>query len=87
MRSTDVKIFVNLETKERQYTASEEMCPMDGHVTFFNSCLVSGRLGKVTLGGGNKSGLFQVSLWGEWVERDLGAVGSFLELLPLRRGV
>ena len=61
LRSADVKIFVNLETKERQYTAGEEMCPQDGHVTFFNSCLVAGRLGKVTLGGGNKSGLFQVS--------------------------
>lgn len=33
---------------------------MDGFVCFYNSHLISGRLGKVTLGGGNKSGLFQV---------------------------
>ncbi|KAL4425069.1 hypothetical protein ABPG77_010383 [Micractinium sp. CCAP 211/92] len=55
-----VKIFVNLETTEKIYTKGEHLCPMDGFVCFHNSHLISGRLGKVTLGGGNKSGLFQV---------------------------
>ena len=36
------------------------MCPMDGYVVFRRSELLCGRLGKVTLGGSNKSGLFQV---------------------------
>ena len=33
---------------------------MDGYICFRNSQLMCGRLGKATLGGGNKAGLFQV---------------------------
>ena len=51
---------MNLETKEKIYTAGEHMCPMDGYICFRNSQLMCGRLGKATLGGGNKAGLFQV---------------------------
>ena len=36
------------------------MDPADGWVIFMNSQLICGRLGKATLGGGNKAGLFQV---------------------------
>jgi len=39
----------------------EHMCPKDGYVCFRNSQLLCGRLGKATLGGGNKAGLFQVT--------------------------
>jgi hypothetical protein len=49
-----------LETTEKVYKGDEHMCFMDGFVCFHNSELVSGRLGKATLGGGNKSSLFQV---------------------------
>ena len=52
---------MNLETTEKVYTGEEHMCPMDGFVCFHNSDLVCGRLGKATLGGGNKSSLFQVN--------------------------
>ncbi|KAK2077195.1 hypothetical protein QBZ16_004829 [Prototheca wickerhamii] len=56
-----VRLFVNLETTEKIYVKPREhMCPNDGFVCFRNSELLSGRLGKVTLGGGNKAGLFQV---------------------------
>ncbi|PSC73949.1 DNA-directed RNA polymerase III subunit rpc1-like isoform X2 [Micractinium conductrix] len=58
--NASVKIFANLETTEKIYTSGQHLCPMDGFVCFYNSHLISGRLGKVTLGGGNKSGLFQV---------------------------
>ena len=59
--SSGVKIFVNLQTTEKVYTGKgEHLCPRDGFVCFHNSHLISGRLGKVTLGGGNKAGLFQV---------------------------
>ena len=56
------RLFVNLETSEKLYTKGDikHMCPKDGWVCFRNSELLSGRLGKATLGGGNKSGLFQV---------------------------
>ena len=54
------RVYVNLETKEKIYTSGDHMCPMDGYVCFRNSQLMCGRLGKVTLGGGNKAGLFQV---------------------------
>ncbi len=51
---------MNLETAEKTYLkGSGVMCPRDGFVVFQNSTLMCGRLGKVTLGGGNKSGLFQ----------------------------
>lgn len=55
------RVYVNLETKEKMYTGGEHMCPADGWVCFRNSQLLCGRLGKATLGGGNKAGLYQVS--------------------------
>ena len=63
------RIFVNLETKEKKnYTKGREhMCPSDGFVCFRNSELLTGRLGKGTLGDGNKDGLFHV--------RSIGLVG------------
>ena len=54
------RVFVSLETQEKIYKKDEHMCPMDGFVCLRNSELVCGRLGKATLGGGNKAGLFQV---------------------------
>ncbi|XP_074555847.1 LOW QUALITY PROTEIN: DNA-directed RNA polymerase III subunit 1-like [Curcuma longa] len=62
------KVFVNLIVKEKIYTKEtiyrkyETMCPSDGYVYFRNSELISGQLGKATLGNGNKDGLFSVLL-------------------------
>ncbi|URE06182.1 DNA-directed RNA polymerase [Musa troglodytarum] len=56
------KVFLNLMVKEKIYTKSETMCPSDGYVYFRNSELISGQLGKATLGNGNKDGLFSVLL-------------------------
>ncbi|XP_042455740.1 DNA-directed RNA polymerase III subunit 1-like isoform X1 [Zingiber officinale] len=62
------KVFVNLIVKEKIYTREtmyrkyETMCPSDGYVYFRNSELISGQLGKATLGNGNKDGLFSVLL-------------------------
>lgn len=43
------RIFVNFEMAEKIYTKQgEQMCPVDGYVTFRNSELISGRLGKVS---------------------------------------
>lgn len=54
---------MNLETKEKTHVkGTGVMCPLDGYVVFRRSELLCGRLGKVTLGGSNKSGLFQVCL-------------------------
>lgn len=58
------RLFVNLETREKTHVkGTGVMCPMDGYVVFRQSELLAGRLGKVTLGGGNKSGLFQATSW------------------------
>ena len=56
------QIFVNLEVAEKPYTKKDRqaMCPADGYVTIQNSEIVSGQLGKATLGSGNKAGLFYV---------------------------
>lgn len=63
-------VAVTLETRERHYASASgggkkraddlHMDLADGYVCFRSSELISGRLGKSTLGGGNKSGLFQV---------------------------
>lgn len=54
-------VFVNLEVEERAYTKRGlHFCPAEGYVCFRGSELLSGRLGKVTLGSGNKAGLFYV---------------------------
>jgi DNA-directed RNA polymerase III subunit RPC1 len=73
--SARTRIFINLVVKERFYTKSkvepEHMCPSDGYVCFRNSDLISGQLGKATLGAGNKNGLFTVLL------RDYSAEARF----------
>jgi len=54
-------VFVNLELEEKAYTKrGRQMCINEGFVCFRGSELLSGRLGKVTLGSGNKAGLFYV---------------------------
>ena len=52
---------VTLDVIERGYTRKgQHMCPADGYVSFRHGQLISGQLGKKTLGDGNKSGLFSV---------------------------
>ncbi|KAL9232875.1 hypothetical protein vseg_007938 [Gypsophila vaccaria] len=64
-----MRVFVNLMVKEKNYSKienrkiscqEETMCPKDGFVYFRNSELISGQVGKATLGNGNKVGLFSV---------------------------
>uniref|UniRef100_A0A0D9ZMI7 DNA-directed RNA polymerase subunit n=1 Tax=Oryza glumipatula TaxID=40148 RepID=A0A0D9ZMI7_9ORYZ len=59
------KVFLNLTVKEKIYKTPkgstlepEAMCPNDGFVYFRNSELLSGQVGKATLGNGNKDGMF-----------------------------
>ena len=50
---------LNFETKERFYSGKDKyMCAKDGYVCFHQGELVSGAIGKKTLGGESKSGLF-----------------------------
>ncbi|KAK7404643.1 hypothetical protein VNO78_05598 [Psophocarpus tetragonolobus] len=65
----NMRVYVNLTVKEKTYTKLDEkkrelktLCPNDGFVYFRNSELISGQVGKVTLGNGNKDGLFSVLL-------------------------
>ncbi|GAV71386.1 RNA_pol_Rpb1_2 domain-containing protein/RNA_pol_Rpb1_3 domain-containing protein/RNA_pol_Rpb1_1 domain-containing protein/RNA_pol_Rpb1_5 domain-containing protein/RNA_pol_Rpb1_4 domain-containing protein, partial [Cephalotus follicularis] len=68
-----VRVYLNLATKESSYSnikrkvggeerEIETMCPNDGFVYFRNSELISGQLGKATLGNGNKDGLYSILL-------------------------
>lgn len=41
---------MNLSVQEKLYRGNETMCPNDGFVHFQNSELISGQLGKATLG-------------------------------------
>ena len=63
-----VKNFVNLESEEKFYTKDKHMCSEDGFVAFRRGELLCGNLGKKTLGGESKSGLFYVLI------RDFGAL-------------
>ena len=55
------QVFVNLEVAEKSYgKVGKHMCPRDGYVCVQNSEIMCGQLGKATLGGGNKTGLFYV---------------------------
>ena len=48
---------MNFEMAEKIYTKQgEQMCPVDGYVTFRNSELISGRLGKVRVEKGSARG-------------------------------
>ncbi|XP_059626701.1 DNA-directed RNA polymerase III subunit 1 isoform X2 [Cornus florida] len=61
----DMRVYLNLTVTEKTYSKSgdpETMCPNDGFVYFRNSELVSGQLGKATLGNGNKDGLYSILL-------------------------
>jgi len=53
----NVKVYVNLTVKEKTYTKLDDkkrelktLCPNDGFVYFRNTELISGQIGKVTLG-------------------------------------
>jgi DNA-directed RNA polymerase III subunit RPC1 len=55
--------FVNLEAEEKFYDSKEKayhFCRNDGYVCFRNGELISGSLGKKTLGGDSKSSLYYV---------------------------
>nr|XP_034916946.1 DNA-directed RNA polymerase III subunit 1 isoform X2 [Populus alba] len=66
----NVRVYINLIVKEKNYSKPnkehkkerETMCPNDGYVYFRNSELISGQLGKATLGNGNKDGLYSILL-------------------------
>ncbi|KAI3754196.1 hypothetical protein L1987_53974 [Smallanthus sonchifolius] len=66
----EMKVYLNLTLTEKSYTKPsgkrvkpyETMCPNDGYVYIHNSELISGQLGKATLGNGNKDGLYSVLL-------------------------
>nr|XP_043636621.1 DNA-directed RNA polymerase III subunit 1-like [Erigeron canadensis] len=66
----DMKVYLNLTVTEKSYTKPsgkrdkpyETMCPNDGYIYIHNSELLSGQLGKATLGNGNKDGLYSVLL-------------------------
>ncbi|XP_050232312.1 DNA-directed RNA polymerase III subunit 1 [Mercurialis annua] len=68
--SANVRVYLNLTVKEKIYSKPkkgdkrerETMCPNDGFVYIRNSELISGQLGKATLGNGNKDGLYSVLL-------------------------
>ncbi|KAG2393444.1 hypothetical protein C9374_006975 [Naegleria lovaniensis] len=58
--NNNTKVFVNFETKAKNYWKDETMCPNDGYVCFRNSYLICGNLDKKILGDGSKSSLFYV---------------------------
>jgi DNA-directed RNA polymerase III subunit RPC1 len=66
----DAKVFINFETKEKNYCEHEHFCKNDGWVSFRNGELISGNIAKKTIGDGSKSGLLYVML------RDYGCAES-----------
>uniref|UniRef100_A0A1J3DX36 DNA-directed RNA polymerase subunit n=1 Tax=Noccaea caerulescens TaxID=107243 RepID=A0A1J3DX36_NOCCA len=65
------RVYVTLTVKEKNFKKrnpkkevvyDETMCVNDGWVYFRNSELISGQLGKATLGNGNKDGLYSILL-------------------------
>ena len=65
--NSSVNARVNVETQERFYTKDKHFCAQDGYVAFRQGELICGNLGKKTLGGDSKAGLFYVLI------RDFGA--------------
>ncbi|KAF2300462.1 hypothetical protein GH714_013595 [Hevea brasiliensis] len=57
-----VKEKIYSKPKKGDKREKETMCPNDGFVYIRNSELISGQLGKATLGNGNKDGLYSVLL-------------------------
>ncbi|XP_057794291.1 DNA-directed RNA polymerase III subunit 1 isoform X3 [Salvia miltiorrhiza] len=58
-----MRVYLNLTVAEKNYGKSREsMCSKDGFVYIRNSELISGQLGKATLGNGNKDGIYSVLL-------------------------
>ncbi|KAF4400135.1 hypothetical protein G4B88_021349 [Cannabis sativa] len=67
--NANVRVYLNLTVREKNYTKLqvngreiEAMCPSDGFVCFYNSELISGQLGKATLGKGNEALLLSFSV-------------------------
>jgi len=55
-------VFVNFDTKEKNYTSDKHFCWNDGWVAFLNSELISGNIAKKAIGDGSKTGLLYVLL-------------------------
>ncbi|KAG7606722.1 RNA polymerase Rpb1 domain 3 [Arabidopsis thaliana x Arabidopsis arenosa] len=65
--NASIRVYVTLNVKEKNFKKGEHgfdetMCINDGWVYFRNSELISGQLGKATLGNGNKDGLYSILL-------------------------
>lgn len=64
--NASVRVYVTLNVKEKNFRKGEHydetMCINDGWVYFRNSELISGQLGKATLGNGSKDGLYSILL-------------------------
>ena len=72
--------LVNLQTAERGHVpAAGPACPNDAYVLFVDSELLLGRLGKATLGGGGRTGLFQA------IAADAGAPAAAAAMHRLAR--
>lgn len=68
--NASLRVYLTLTLKEKNFKKNkidDTMCPNDGFVYFRNSELITGQLGKATVGNGNKDGLYSVLL------RDYGA--------------
>jgi len=59
-RRAPLQNLVNLESEEKFYKKDLHFCPDDGYVCFRGGRHISGCLGKKTLGGESKNGLFYV---------------------------
>lgn len=64
----EAKVFINFESKEKNYTKDKYFCKNDGWVAFRNGELISGNIAKKTIGDGSKTGLLYVML------RDYGCI-------------
>ena len=72
---------VSLETAEKfAVRAAGPACPLDGFVLVRNSELLLGRLGKATLGAGNKAGLFHALASDAGPEAAAAAMGRLAKL-------
>ena len=74
-----MRVFVNLVVVEKNYSkhGGETMCPNDGYVYFRNSELISGQLGKGTLGMNilicfNVYAFTQITYWMPMLMQEMG---------------
>lgn len=77
------RVKVNLRTKGKNYSDSEDLCKNDSYVVVYNSQLMCGAMDKSTLGSGSKNNIFYILLRDYGEQEAADAMSRLARMCPV----